>query len=262
MDPKLWFPGANLSRPARTDGGSYVEAAPKALWHGTETSGVPSYSTGFWPQMTIHKNVAYQHIPANRAGRALQNRSGGVQTNRANVFQIEVVGFANRLPYYPIMRDVAKWLEEYRGVPRVTTVRWIAYDPDNRPSSYGLDNGVRLTGSQWLNYRGHCAHMHCPENNHGDTGWPFPIFKIFDNGDDELTPEERELLKEVHAALTDPDSLRTNAPFQLVYNGFVRGKHVPNNVSLNVLNRRVDTVEATLQDIKETLETIRSLIQS
>jgi hypothetical protein len=173
-----WFPGADLSRKAPIDGGSILGGKPKCVWHDTETSAVPSYSTGYFPNMTIMADRAYQHIPADRAARALRNESGGVQTNRWNAFQIEIVGWVNKITFRSIYRDVAQWLKEARGCPLTCTVDWLSYD-----SSYG-NSRVRLSGSEWLNYSGHLGHMHVPENAHGDPGWPFPIKEILSTEDD------------------------------------------------------------------------------
>lgn len=171
-----WFPGATKQL-ADSDGGSMLGGKPKCAWHSTETHGPPSYADDNWPHMTIDRGEAFQHLPANRAARALKNLAGGVQTNRWNVFQIEVVGSANRIAFHKVMREVADWLYEYRGVPRVSTVKWVQYD-----KSYGAHNGVRLTASEWSVYTGHLGHMHVPENLHGDPGWPFPIELILAGG--------------------------------------------------------------------------------
>jgi hypothetical protein len=186
-DPSLWFPGARLNQLAPVDGGSILGGKPKTLHHDTETAGFPSYSSGFWPNMTINPATGEvrQHIPANRAGRALRNETGGVQTNRFNVFQIEWIGFANKVPFHPVGAEVAAWLHDVRGCPRTESVDWLAY-----PSSFG-QTSVRLSAAEWSDYAGHLAHMHCPENDHGDPGWPFPIAQILE-GDmtvDELRDE-------------------------------------------------------------------------
>lgn len=165
----LWFPEADLSRKASVDGGSILGGKAKCLWHDTETTGLPSYSTDYWPNMTICGSTPYQHIPADRAARALRNPVGGVQTNRWNVFQIEVCGYANKVEYVSVMRDVAQWLKEARGCPLTCTVDTLPY-----PESYG-DTSVRLSGSAWNDYTGHLFHMNAPENDHGDPGSPFPI---------------------------------------------------------------------------------------
>lgn len=189
----LWFPGANLTHKAPVDGGSILGGNPKCLWHDTETKGLPSYSTGYFPNMTICNGTPYQHIPANRASRALRNESGGVQTNRWNVFQIEVCGYANKVAYHPIMTEVAEWLKQIRGCPMKSTVTWRTY-----PSSYG-NSPVRLSGSQWSSYSGHLGHQHTPENSHGDPGSPFPIQQILDGRDEDmpLTDKEWERLESI-----------------------------------------------------------------
>jgi hypothetical protein len=173
-DSNLWFPGARLNQLAPIDGGSILGGKGMVLWHDTESSGFPSYSTGFFPHMTINPltGEVRQHIPANRACRALRNESGGVQTNRWRVFQIECCGFANKVPFHPVMAEVAQWAKEHLGVPLECTVDWLPYD-----ASFG-DTRVRLSGAEWDSYAGHLGHMHAPENAHGDPGWPFPIGQI------------------------------------------------------------------------------------
>jgi hypothetical protein len=184
-DPALWFPGARLNQLAPVDGGSILGGRPKLLWHTTQGSGFPPYSTNFWPHFTINPATGEvrQHIPANRAGRALQNLEGGIQTNRWNCLQAEVIGFADAARFHPVMAELALWARDQRGVPRTTAVDWHRpYNNGQVPSSFGSWPG-RLTNSEWSNYTGHLAHMHCAENVHGDTGWPFPIDQILE-GDD------------------------------------------------------------------------------
>lgn len=185
-DPALWFPGARLNQLAPVDGGSILGGRPKMLWHDTETLGFPSYSTGFFPHMTINPvtGETRQHIPANRAARALRNETGGVQTNRFNVFQIEVLGFANQVRFHPVMGEVARWARDQLGVPLREGVVWRPY-----PSSFGEGNGVRLSAAQWNDYAGHLGHQHVPENHHGDPGFPFPIDQILAGAQPTPTPD-------------------------------------------------------------------------
>jgi hypothetical protein len=208
----LWFPGANTSHKAPQDGGSIVSGyAPKVLWHDTETTGLPSYSTGYFPNMTICNGTPYQHIPANRAGRALKNPSGGVETNRGNVFQIEVCGYANKVAYHPVMTEVSEWLREVRGTPLECSVKWKSY-----PDSYGATS-VRLSGSAWKSYTGHLGHQHAPENDHGDPGWPFPIDQILQgSGDDDLTPEEHTWLENINKGLIAQGTTTANATIDIM----------------------------------------------
>jgi hypothetical protein len=189
-NPELFFPGADLSHLANIDGGSILGGKPKCLWHDTETTGLPSYSDGFFPNMTIFDGKPFQHIPANRAARALKNPAGGVQTNRWNVFQVEVCGFANKVTFVSVMRDVADWLHDVRGTPKTCTVEFKPF-----PGSGGPHNGVRLSNEAWSDYSGHLGHMHAPENDHGDPGSPFPIDLILARGDELSMADANEILK-------------------------------------------------------------------
>jgi hypothetical protein len=243
----LWFPGANLDHKAPVDGGSILGGKPKCLWHDTETVGLPSYSTNYWPNMTICRGVPYQHIPANRAARALRNEAGGVQTNRWNVFQIEVCGYANRVTYYPIMGEVAEWLHDVRGCPLTETLDWLSY-PDSAGASH-----VRMSYAEWGDYSGHCAHMHAPENTHGDTGWPFPIAEILgEHEEDDLTPEQAAdqkailaISKELKAhTITTGGDKKPTSDATLAYRRTVNGVDVPmeGGPSLRSINRKVDAI--------------------
>lgn len=227
----LWFPGADRSRPAPNDGGSLIlDYPPRCVWHDTETNGIPSYSTGSFPQITIYKGTAYQHIAADRAARALRHPSGTIQTNRANCFQIECVGWVNQVAFHPIMREIAEWLEDVRGIPRKATSEWRPY-----PESYGA-NGVRFSDAKWRDFSGHCAHMHVPHNDHGDTGWPFPIELIL--GGDMLTVDDKTFLTGLRdggvrmTATGDPDVIANKET---------------NNIK-NVLGR-IDQLEAAIGSV-------------
>jgi hypothetical protein len=161
------------------------------VWHTTEGTSVPSYDGGSsapnftaMPDFTAKRLVWYQHFDFDVSSRALVNKAGGVQTNTLNVVQVEIVGtcdpathtkwqkagrahlYTPELPDWAI-RDLAafaKWAHENHNVPLTSGVTFKAY-----PSSYG-NSSVRMSYSQWNNYRGHCGHQHVPENDHGDPG--------------------------------------------------------------------------------------------
>jgi hypothetical protein len=207
----LWFPGSDLSHRAPTDGGTIVGGKPKLLWHDTETDGLPSYSTGSFPHMTVCSGKPFGHIPANRAARALKNPSGGVETNRWNVFQIEVCGFANKVKYFPVMTEIAEWARDELGVPMRYSVKWISYD-----ASFGGSNGVRLSPLAWQTYTGHLGHMHAPENVHGDPGWPFPIDRILAKDGDDMTEEQARQLEAVYKGLIAQGTTSPNATIDII----------------------------------------------
>lgn len=210
-NPKRFFPGANLSFLAPSDGGSILGGKPKCLWHSTETAELPSYSDGFFPNMTICKGKPFQHIPADRAARALRNSAGGVQTNRWNVFQIEVCGKANNLEFVSVMQEVADWLHEVRGTPKTCTVEFKPH-----PASFGAKSGVRLSNEAWTVYSGHLGHMHAPENDHGDPGLPFPIDLILGRGDD-MTEAQEAKLDRILKVLTATGSTGPEQTIELLF---------------------------------------------
>lgn len=166
--------------------------------HTTEGTTLPSYGGGASaPTFTLVPNVkgktvaVYQHFDVDRSARALVNRSGGVETNTLNCVQVELVGTCDPATrkkwtaegrahiFWPEAPDWAllefarlvRWLSDEHGVRLASTVKWKAY-----PGSYGA-NGVRLSGSQWLDYYGWVGHQHVPENTHGDPG-DFPMAKV------------------------------------------------------------------------------------
>ncbi|MFE0794800.1 hypothetical protein [Streptomyces mutabilis] len=171
--------------------------------HTTEGRTVPSYSSGAMapnvtglPDIKARKIRWYQHFDVDESARALANRSGGVETNTANVFQIELVGTCDdkyktswsgkragidylHLPTAPdwALAEVAwlvRWLNQQHGIPLTCVKDWLAYGKDSRrpgitPASYGA-NPARMSMSAWRSFKGWCGHQHVPENDHGDPG--------------------------------------------------------------------------------------------
>lgn len=160
--------------------------------HSTEGTGWPAYSSGaVAPNMTIMPDfrnktvIVKQHVASNRSARALENRAGGVSTNTAGAFQIELVGTCDPrshkawgttnhiyMPEAPDwflkgVADVLVWLKTQHpkfqikdGAPR----GWGAY-----PSSYGASK-YRMSFSEWNANYAIVGHQHVPENSHGDPG--------------------------------------------------------------------------------------------
>jgi hypothetical protein len=184
-----WLEGATRD-PARVDGGLFTRRLSVGVVHSTESSGWPSYGAGdssVHPHLTVSvlDREVRQHIPFDRAARALRNASGGVQTNRAGCVQLEVIGTCDYslardrgILYLPDLDDEQLlWLGQVllqvcdaTDVLPMTTVEWRDYNSGQKPSSYGSKNGVRLTPAQWLEAHGWVGHMHVPENLHGDPG--------------------------------------------------------------------------------------------
>lgn len=182
------------------------------VWHSTEGRTLPSYDGGaLAPNLTAVPDFAakklrwFQHFDIDTSSRALRNEDGGVQTNTLNVTQVEIVGtcdptthakWANAgtahlyMPELPgwAIRDLAafaRWAHDQHGVPLSSGLEFRAY-----PSSYG-NSSVRMTGAQWLAFKGHCGHQHVPENDHGDPG-AFPMAAILNAAKSGTTPPQED----------------------------------------------------------------------
>ena len=168
---------------------TYAGGEPIGLLHSTETGTWPGYGGGSSaPHLTVlfdtkTKTIeTRQHFSTTRPARALVNKAGGVQTNNARVFQIELIGSCDRAfatkhgyPYLPDLltepwaRDalaaVLEAVSATQSIPLFSSVTWAAY-----PGSYGEKAAQRLSGTEWEQYTGWLGHQHAPENDHGDPG--------------------------------------------------------------------------------------------
>ncbi|MEU5664770.1 hypothetical protein [Streptomyces longwoodensis] len=173
--------------------------------HTTEGRTVPGYNGGAiaptvtgLPDIKARKIRWYQHYDVDESARALANKLGGVETNTANAFQIELVGTCDPATrdawvkagyrqdvdfiFWPEAPDWAlaevawlvRWLHDYHQVPLTCARDWLAYGKDPRrpgvtPASYG-DSPARMSMTAWRAFTGWCGHQHVPENDHGDPG--------------------------------------------------------------------------------------------
>ena len=164
-------------------GGSYVGLPYRVVLHTTETVGLPGYGDGWRAPHVSYIPASgewIQHTDFDTAARALRNPPGGVQTNRANALQVEIVCYsakdiADRHPariwvgdltdvHYADLRRFLEWTYTTFGVKSV----W----PGRQALSYTEANasGFRMSGAEWNGFGGVCAHQHVPENTHWDTG--------------------------------------------------------------------------------------------
>ncbi|MFJ2279212.1 N-acetylmuramoyl-L-alanine amidase [Streptomyces sp. NPDC087866] len=211
--------------------------------HTTEGMSLTTYSSGAMapnvtgvPDIKARKIRWFQHFDVDESARALENRSGGVETNTANAFQMELVGTcdANHAKtwngkkagvdyiYWPEAPDWAlaevavqvRWLHDQHNIPLTCVKDWLAYGTDSRrpgvtPASYGA-SPARMSMTQWRSFTGWCGHQHVPENVHGDPGsMDFPRVIALAKGstntpseEDDMTPEQAKKLDELHALLT------------------------------------------------------------
>jgi hypothetical protein len=163
----LFLPG--VKRVPGTHAGTFVPSPPKLVWHTTEGSSIEGAIGVYrqhnsWPHFTLDTKSGQlvQHLPMNRAGRALEHRPGTVETNRAHVIQVELVGRA---------RESAGWSSErYERIARLARAIEAAVGVPRRAFATFTLSGERLGDSAWLHGAGHCGHQHVPHNNHSDPG--------------------------------------------------------------------------------------------
>lgn len=143
-------------------------AAPrKGVLHTTEGStlegALSAYrSKGFCPNFTLGKDArgktrVLQHKPLGIMGSTLANPSGGVDTNRLVMAQIELVGFSKKDLWYP-EKDDADALTALMGALCIEA---------KIPLQWQL---VRRDPRLWTRVQGWCGHIDVPENYHWDPG--------------------------------------------------------------------------------------------
>jgi hypothetical protein len=168
-----WYPNADRSATASGSGSFVAGYAKKGVIHTTEggsaAGAIGAYrSANAWPHFTVAQDgKVYQHISINVAARALQNLSGGVETNRGGAIQIEVVGYASKTTWpaaqVNAMKNLMRWIEAQTGIKQ--------YGPTFGGSNqYGRGNPLEFSGSYWTSFNGWCGHQHVPENSHWDPG--------------------------------------------------------------------------------------------
>jgi hypothetical protein len=127
--------------------GPYTGGGRKLLWHTTEGYSLPRYS-GSNPHFTLNPATGqlWQHQPITEPSRALVHSPGTPETNRANVVQVELIGFAAQThdwpdAYYGNISALARWIEANHGVPSKSTV---AFTSTATPAGPAPDrHGVR-----------------------------------------------------------------------------------------------------------------------
>lgn len=211
--PQSRYPEA-IWRGDGDSGGSFVGYPWRVVLHTTETRTIPGYQSGATaPHLTYFPAANYwvQHSSFAVAARALKNISGGVQTNRGNALQVEIVCYSNK----GIAQQVGgKWVGDLtethlRSIARF--LRWTSTEfgvnlswPGRQAYSYAEANapGFRLSFAQWQAYRGILAHQHVPENEHWDTGaLDWIELMSYTGGMDQLTPDEVAELRALLASL-------------------------------------------------------------
>lgn len=175
-----------LTRQSLGDAGAYVPGyEPRVTLHTTEgpTYPGPGIYHGTNPTFTcdVKRRKTYQHCDVNRAAKALENHPGGVETNRANNVQIEIVAFTAMVTArefgHPEMAIARFTDDDYRYLHSLLVHIENAGHKFKMATATPWNQG-RMTPDHWRRFNGICGHMHVPENNHGDPGTDLKVRKV------------------------------------------------------------------------------------
>ncbi|MFD7109191.1 hypothetical protein ACFWAF_03240 [Streptomyces microflavus] len=264
--------------------------------HTTEGRTVPTYGGGAQaptvtglPDFKAKKIRWYQHYDVDESARALANKLGGVETNTANVFQIELVGTCDDkyaktwsgktagidYIYWPdapewALAEVAwlvRWLHDNHRVPLTCVKDWLAYGKDSRrpgiaPASYGA-SPARMSMTAWRSFTGWCGHQHVPENDHGDPGsMNFARVIALAKGDipsktppkseedNGMTPAQEALLKQIAKSLAELKDGAAVAPW--TYRNPAQDKaSTAAGHRIPDMHGRIEQIQATLAKLTE-----------
>lgn len=175
---KLFLPeGAhydlNIRHHRSESAGARGHGGPKLLLHTVESPrrfvdqavgildakrAAPQFVYGY--STTSRFPVVVQTMPINEAGRALEHNFPQ-ETNRANVVQIEICGFA---------AHSSRWSENYlAGLANLCALIHHRFDfPVTTPLPFGT--GAKFSPQGFVNAMGIVGHQHVPGNNHTDPG--------------------------------------------------------------------------------------------
>lgn len=171
---ELWYPEA--IKDELPNAGYMLTSSWRGVLHTTEGSSYAGAKSAYVGNRSApHFTVSFeggvfrvrQHIPLNRAARALRNLTGGVDTNRLRCIQIEIVGFAAKPgaisgAYADGTGRLMRWIEANTEIKRIGPGRAFA-------TAYG-QNHLRFSNAEWMAFNGWCGHCHVPENDHWDPG--------------------------------------------------------------------------------------------
>jgi hypothetical protein len=154
--------------------GPYSSGPFRIVHHTTEGSSYAGARAAYVakradPHFTVSGSEVHQHIDTSEAARALKNRPGGAETNRASAIQIEIVSFAGQPKDVTTLQTVAelcRWIEIEHGIPQ---------DWPNGPPRWSTNGqnpgGHNRDAATWTSEPGHYGHSQVPENDHWDPGY-------------------------------------------------------------------------------------------
>lgn len=189
-DP-IWLDHAERLPNGDHVGDMVADAAPKLLLHKTQSPVGTQHRLGAdaaWDAVirTLSGNRSQPHlvydpstrrlgqyISLHRAGAALANDPGGVQTNRGGPIQVEVLGYSEDSPSDPdewvrnLAEDVAAPVCRIFGIPPKLFRNFVGPEAGFIARE---DAPQRIPMDLWLALCAIIAHQNAPENEHWDVG--------------------------------------------------------------------------------------------
>lgn len=189
-DP-IWLPGAERLPNGDHVGSMLAHSSPKLLLHKTQSPVGTRHRHGpeaAWsavrrtleanrsqPQLVYDPSTRRlgQYLSLHRAGAALANDAGGVQTNRAGVVQVEILGYSEESP-----EDPDEWIDNLAADVAAPVCRIFRIPPRLWRNFVGPEAGFiaredapqRMPDELWEAWSGIVAHQNAPENEHWDVG--------------------------------------------------------------------------------------------
>lgn len=169
--------------------GSFSGGKFKVVWHTAEGSSISgTYSAVAGKRAAPHfildpkLGQVVQCVGLDLSARALEHPAGTAETNRACAIQVEIVGFSD-LNLAKSSRAEDRWVGNFgdkewdaiaglgylirRHVPVANKVRNFT-----EPKKFGEQ--------EFVNFSGHCGHIHVPHNEHWDPSTHFRGQKVVD----------------------------------------------------------------------------------
>lgn len=176
---ETWLPGARRVVPNSAGASPFIGCAWKVCLHTTEGGGNWDGATSYhgsqsYPHFEVQDGVPItQFFPIDVASRALYNAPGGYETNRANVVQVEIAGWA--VDSQNLTDDVLDKLAAIIRFVHDQTGMAMDFPLAFRPP---FTVGYRLEGQDIYDCEGVVGHQHFGEgNDHSDPGL-IPVLRL------------------------------------------------------------------------------------
>jgi hypothetical protein len=162
---ETWHPRAIRAEADPTHSGlSMLDVPPKIVLHTTEIGGSYTYNSAsyfgnpYWPHATIDAAGIHQHLPIDAGAYALYR--GGVDTNRANAIQCEIMAYAASIEdlddaTLAHVADWITWVAEQTGASLQVCPQ--GFHGQGEGMVLASENSpIRFTDDEWLAFSGIC----------------------------------------------------------------------------------------------------------